>query len=50
MRARHRHLLITLVAAVAVALAGQSATVPVSTAGPYCPASTTWDDALHRCV
>jgi hypothetical protein len=50
MRARHRHLLVTLIAAVAVALTSQFATAPAATAGHGCPSSTTWDDLLKRCV
>ncbi|GAA2644792.1 hypothetical protein [Paractinoplanes durhamensis] len=50
MRARHRHLLVTLIAAVAVALTGQFAPAASSSVAYDCPASTTWDDFLKRCV
>jgi hypothetical protein len=49
MRARHRYFLGTLLAAVVVALTSQLAPAPAFTAAS-CPASTTWDDRLQRCV
>ena len=48
MRARHRHFLLALVSAVAIALAAQS--VPSSTQAVGCSASTSWDNRLQRCV
>ncbi|MEU4242607.1 hypothetical protein [Actinoplanes sp. NPDC026619] len=50
MRARHRQFIVTLIAAVAVALTGQFAPAPATSADHVCPASTTWDDFLKRCV
>lgn len=50
MRARHRYFLVTLIAAVAVALTSQFAPAPVSSAEHHCQGSTTWDDLLQRCV
>lgn len=50
MRARHRYFLGTLLAAVVVALTSQLAPAPAFTAAISCPASTTWDDLLQRCV
>jgi hypothetical protein len=51
MRARRHHFLVTLIAAVAVALTSQFAPAPGAVAdGHVCPASTTWDDFLKRCV
>jgi hypothetical protein len=50
MRARHRYFLGTLLAAVVVALTSQLAPAPGLVASASCPASTTWDDLLHRCV
>jgi len=49
MRARHRYLLVTIVAAVAVALTGQTPAAP-ATSAIGCPSSTTWDNLLQRCV
>ncbi|WP_157437222.1 hypothetical protein [Actinoplanes subtropicus] len=49
MRARHRYFLLTIVAAVVVALTGQGAAAPVTSA-VGCPGSTTWDNVLQRCV
>ena len=49
MRARHRYLLVTIVAAVAVALTGQAPVAP-ATSAIGCPSSTTWDNLLQRCV
>jgi hypothetical protein len=51
MRARQRYFLVTLLAAVVVALTSQFGAAP-ATAAPavHCPGSTTWDDLLHRCV
>jgi hypothetical protein len=47
MRARHRHFLVTLLAAVVVSIAAPSA----PSAEAYgCPASTSWDNILQRCV
>jgi hypothetical protein len=48
MRARHRHFLLALVSAIAIALAAQSA--PSSTQAVECPGSTSWDNILQRCV
>jgi hypothetical protein len=49
MRARHRHFLLALVSAVAIALAAQAA--PSSTTQAVgCPSSTSWDNILQRCV
>ncbi|MFF5077380.1 hypothetical protein ACFY36_10030 [Actinoplanes sp. NPDC000266] len=50
MRARRRQILIAFVAAVTVALTGQFVPSPGSAAAVGCPASTTWDDLLQRCV
>lgn len=51
MRARHRHFLMTLVAAIAVALTSQFGAAPAHAApAVHCPGSTTWDDILQRCV
>jgi hypothetical protein len=50
MRARQRQFLVTLVAAVVVAITSQFASAPASSVAVGCPASTTWDDLLHRCV
>ena len=51
MRARHRHFIAALVAALSVALTSQFAPAPgFSAAEGPCPASTTWDDFLQRCV
>ena len=49
MRARLRYAVVTLVAAVVVALTGQAAAAP-ATAAIGCPGSTTWDNLLQRCV
>jgi hypothetical protein len=49
MRARHKYLLVSLVAAVVVALTGQAVTAP-ATSAVGCPGSTTWDNILQRCV
>ncbi|GAA0566430.1 hypothetical protein GCM10010172_57780 [Paractinoplanes ferrugineus] len=50
MRARRHHLLVTLIAAVVVALTSQFAPAPAAVADGVCPASTTWDNFLKRCV
>jgi hypothetical protein len=50
MRARRRHFLVTLLVAVAVSIAGQSLTSSGSAAAYGCPASTSWDTVLQRCV
>ncbi|XVU22764.1 hypothetical protein ACQPZJ_36650 [Actinoplanes sp. CA-054009] len=50
MRARRRQLLVTVVAAVVVALTGQFVPSPGPALAVGCPASTTWDDLLQRCV
>jgi hypothetical protein len=50
MRARHRYFLVTLIAAVTVALTSQFAPAPGFVSAHSCPASTTWDDLLQRCV
>jgi hypothetical protein len=51
MRARRRYVLATLVAAIAAALTSQFGAAPASADPPvHCPASTSWDDVLHRCV
>jgi len=47
MRARHRHLIAVLVAAIAVALAPMSA---ASAEDHYCPQGTSWDNRVQRCV
>jgi len=49
MRARRRYVLASFLAAVAVALTSQFGVAQAS-ADPVCPASTSWDDILHRCV
>ena len=50
MRARRRHFLVTLLVAVAVSVAGQSLPSSGSAAAYGCPASTSWDTVLQRCV
>ena len=50
MRARQRHFLVTLMVAVAVALTSQITPSPASSAAYGCPASTSWDTLLQRCV
>jgi hypothetical protein len=51
MRARHRTFLLTLLAAVTVALTSHLGVTPAAAAPAiHCPGSTTWDDLLHRCV
>jgi hypothetical protein len=50
MRARHRRFLVTLVATAAVAVATLSGVSPGSAAAYGCPASTSWDNILQRCV
>src|SRR3954470_18242814 len=49
MRARHRHFLVTLIAAIAVALLAPSA-APGQAEAITCPGSTSWDNLLQRCV
>ncbi|MFC7272681.1 hypothetical protein ACFQS1_01705 [Paractinoplanes rhizophilus] len=49
MRARHRHFLVTLIAAIAVALVAPSA-APSHAEAITCPGSTSWDNLLQRCV
>jgi hypothetical protein len=49
MRARHRHFLVTLIAAIAVALVAPSA-APGHAEAITCPGSTSWDNLLQRCV
>jgi hypothetical protein len=48
MRARRRRLMLALVSVVTIALAAQTA--PSSTRAIGCPASTSWDNLLQRCV
>ncbi|MEV4350624.1 hypothetical protein AB0J83_39710 [Actinoplanes sp. NPDC049596] len=50
MRARRRQILVSLVAAVTVALTGVFAPSPDPALAVTCPGSTTWDDFLKRCV
>jgi hypothetical protein len=52
MRARHRHVLAALIAAIAVALTSVSGPVSGDTQvqAESCPRGTSWDNLLHRCV
>ena len=51
MRTPRRYVIASLIAAVAVALSSQFGIAPASAApAVQCPASTTWDDLLQRCV
>ena len=51
MRARHRHFIAALVAAVAVALTPAFTITSGATASEAaCPSGTSWDNVLQRCV
>jgi hypothetical protein len=51
MRARHRHLIAALIAAIAVALTPASVNPSGATASEAaCPQGTSWDNFLQRCV
>ena len=52
MRARHRHFIAALIAAIAVAVTPVSAPSigAVQAEGPLCPQGTSWDNRMQRCV
>jgi len=52
MRARHRHFIAALVAAIAVALTPFSTTTAsgATASEAACPQGTSWDNFLQRCV
>ena len=51
MRARHRHFIAALIAAIAVALTPAFANPSGASASEAaCPSGTSWDNVLQRCV
>lgn len=51
MRARHRHLLVALLAAISLATTIPAVQTAAVADGPqYCPAGTNWNNRLQRCM
>ena len=51
MRARHRHLLVALLAAISLATFAPAAQPSAVAEGEhYCPAGTNWNNRLQRCM